>query len=60
MRVFLSAFRLPGEAQQIDRILVAFSEHCHACCLEGRSGLLQNPEVPIGLVKGCEESLLCV
>jgi Sec7-like guanine-nucleotide exchange factor len=23
MRIFLSAFRLPGEAQQIDRILVS-------------------------------------
>ena len=29
-RIFLSAFRLPGEAQQIDRILVAFSEICYA------------------------------
>jgi hypothetical protein len=45
MRVFLSAFRLPGEAQQIDRILVAFSEHCHLHCSEGRSGLLENAEV---------------
>ena len=45
MRIFLSAFRLPGEAQQIDRILVAFSEHCHAQCMEGRSGLLENAEV---------------
>lgn len=45
LRIFLSAFRLPGEAQQIDRILVAFSEHCHSCCPEGQSGLLQNSEV---------------
>lgn len=45
MRIFLSAFRLPGEAQQIDRILVAFSEFCHCKCLEGRSGLLENAEV---------------
>jgi len=45
MRIFLSAFRLPGEAQQIDRILVAFSEYCHANCIEGRSGLLENSEV---------------
>jgi Sec7-like guanine-nucleotide exchange factor len=45
MRIFLSAFRLPGEAQQIDRILVAFSEFCHSKCLEGRSGLLENAEV---------------
>jgi hypothetical protein len=45
MRIFLSAFRLPGEAQQIDRILVAFAEFCHSKCLEGRSGLLENAEV---------------
>lgn len=45
MRIFLSAFRLPGEAQQIDRILVAFSEYCHKNCLEGQEGLLENPEV---------------
>lgn len=45
MRIFLSAFRLPGEAQQIDRILVAFSEHCHSQCLEGKSGILENAEV---------------
>ena len=45
MRIFLSAFRLPGEAQQIDRILVAFSEFCHSNCIEGRSGLLENAEI---------------
>jgi len=45
MRIFLSAFRLPGEAQQIDRILVAFSEHCYSQCLEGKSGILENAEV---------------
>ena len=45
MRIFLSAFRLPGEAQQIDRILVAFSEYCHGGSVEGNSGLLENPEV---------------
>lgn len=45
MRIFLSAFRLPGEAQQIDRILVNFSEVCHAACVEGVSGLLENPEI---------------
>jgi hypothetical protein len=45
MRIFLSAFRLPGEAQQIDRILVAFSEYCHTSCIEGHNGLLENPEV---------------
>jgi hypothetical protein len=45
LRIFLSAFRLPGEAQQIDRILVAFSEMCHCQCDEGRSGVLENAEV---------------
>jgi hypothetical protein len=45
MRIFLSAFRLPGEAQQIDRILVAFSEYCHGGSIEGNNGLLENPEV---------------
>jgi Sec7-like guanine-nucleotide exchange factor len=45
MRIFLSAFRLPGEAQQIDRILVAFSEYCHSCSIEGQNGLVENPEV---------------
>lgn len=45
LRIFLSAFRLPGEAQQIDRILVAFSEHCHQCCKESKDGTLENSEV---------------
>lgn len=45
MRIFLSAFRLPGEAQQIDRILVTFSEYCHQCCIEGSSGEIENPEI---------------
>lgn len=45
MRIFLSAFRLPGEAQQIDRILVAFSEHCHSNCKEGKLGIIQNAEI---------------
>ena len=45
LRIFLSAFRLPGEAQQIDRILVAFSEYCHANSTEGRSGQIENPEI---------------
>lgn len=45
MRIFLSAFRLPGEAQQIDRILVAFSDYCHATCNECLSGILENSEV---------------
>ena len=45
IRIFLSAFRLPGEAQQIDRIIGAFSEHCHSCCIEGTSGVLENSMV---------------
>ncbi|CAK5173794.1 unnamed protein product [Aphanomyces euteiches] len=34
LRLFLSAFRLPGEAQQIDRILEAFAEMVYAQCRE--------------------------
>lgn len=45
MRLFLSAFRLPGEAQQIDRILVKFSDIVHSNCQEGVSGLLENAEI---------------
>ena len=45
LRIFLSAFRLPGEAQQIDRILVAFSEYCHAYSVDSTSGILENSEV---------------
>mmetsp|Transcript_5922 Transcript_5922/g.9632 ORF Transcript_5922/g.9632 Transcript_5922/m.9632 type:complete len:2029 (-) Transcript_5922:706-6792(-) len=45
IRIFLSAFRLPGEAAQIDRILMAFSDYAIANSLEGQSGLLQNIDV---------------
>ena len=45
MRIFLSAFRLPGEAQQIDRILVAFSEYCYEKSSEGRTGIVENSEI---------------
>jgi hypothetical protein len=34
LRMFLAAFRLPGEAQQIDRILQAFSDSCGRICDE--------------------------
>ena len=34
LRMFLAAFRLPGEAQQIDRILQAFSDSCGQMCEE--------------------------
>ena len=33
MRLLLSGFRLPGEAQKIDRILEAFAQHWHATTL---------------------------
>jgi hypothetical protein len=36
--MFLSGFRLPGEAQQIDRIIQAFSESCGICCQEYLTG----------------------
>jgi Sec7-like guanine-nucleotide exchange factor len=45
MRLFLSAFRLPGEAQQIDRILVAFSEYCYEHSIEHKQNILENPEI---------------
>mmetsp|Transcript_26583 Transcript_26583/g.64813 ORF Transcript_26583/g.64813 Transcript_26583/m.64813 type:complete len:1679 (-) Transcript_26583:89-5125(-) len=35
LRMFLACFRLPGEAQQIDRILQAFSDSCSRLCEEG-------------------------
>ena len=40
LRMFLAAFRLPGEAQMIDRILQAFSESCASKCDEGYNGRL--------------------
>ncbi len=40
LRMFLSAFRLPGEAQQIDRVVQAFADAAFACCLEAKSGVL--------------------
>ncbi len=45
LRIFLSAFRLPGEAQQIDRILIAFSEHCHLHSQDSYVGIVENADV---------------
>jgi hypothetical protein len=39
LRMFLAAFRLPGEAQQIDRILQAFADRCSRVCEEFKLGL---------------------
>jgi hypothetical protein len=39
--MFLSSFRLPGEAQQIDRILQAFAETCATQCEESQFGSLK-------------------
>ncbi len=41
LRMFLAAFRLPGEAQQIDRILQAFAESCGLQCEESQTGRLK-------------------
>jgi hypothetical protein len=41
LRMFLSAFRLPGEAQQIDRILQAFADTCSQVCEESMYGHLK-------------------
>jgi hypothetical protein len=40
LRMFLSAFRLPGEAQQIDRVVQAFSDAAFLNCVEPRAGIL--------------------
>jgi hypothetical protein len=46
LRMFLAAFRLPGEAQQIDRILQAFSDSCGQVCEEssGRKLFSEDPK----------------
>jgi hypothetical protein len=36
LRMFLASFRLPGEAQQIDRILQAFADICSRVCEESK------------------------
>ncbi len=41
LRMFLAAFRLPGEAQMIDRILQGFSESCGRVCEESMNGSLK-------------------
>jgi len=41
LRMFLAAFRLPGEAQQIDRILQAFADTCSRKCDESMNGRLK-------------------
>ncbi|KAL3921345.1 MAG: hypothetical protein SGILL_002796 [Bacillariaceae sp.] len=41
LRMFLSSFRLPGEAQQIDRILQAFADSCGNMCEESSQGALK-------------------
>jgi len=40
LRMFLASFRLPGEAQQIDRILQAFADSCGNLCEESKNGAL--------------------
>merc|ERR1712151_678853 len=39
--MFLATFRLPGEAQQIDRILQAFADSCSQACEESANGKYQ-------------------
>jgi len=41
LRMFLASFRLPGEAQQIDRILQAFADSCGNLCEESKNGALK-------------------
>jgi len=45
LRMFLAAFRLPGEAQQIDRILQAFANECYLHCQESQTGLFATSDV---------------
>ena len=42
LRMFLATFRLPGEAQQIDRILQAFSDTCSQVCEECKIGIFSS------------------
>lgn len=42
LRMFLATFRLPGEAQQIDRILQAFSDCCSKVCNESHQGIFSS------------------
>lgn len=44
LRMFLAAFRLPGEAQQIDRILQAFANKCGVLCQEASALLSTDPK----------------
>ena len=44
LRMFLSSFRLPGEAQMIDRILQAFSEAIACVCKESTNGLFSSSD----------------
>jgi Sec7 domain len=41
LRMFLACFRLPGEAQQIDRILQAFADSCGNSCEESSQGAIK-------------------
>ncbi|KAL3795042.1 hypothetical protein HJC23_006363 [Cyclotella cryptica] len=41
LRMFLATFRLPGEAQMIDRILQGFAESCGCSCEESVNGSLK-------------------
>eukprot|EP00536_Pseudo-nitzschia_multiseries_P009846 jgi/Psemu1/258490/estExt_Genewise1Plus.C_2860061 len=41
LRMFLAAFRLPGEAQQISRIVQAFADSCGNLCEESKNGALK-------------------
>lgn len=45
VRIFLSAFLLPKEGQQIERIFTTLSEYCHKTCLECVNGALENSDV---------------
>ncbi len=45
LRMFLAAFRLPKEAQQIDRVLQAYANAAFNHCAEARAGQLASADV---------------
>jgi len=47
LRTFLTSFHLPGEAQQIDRILTIFAPYVSLSCMECQTGLFSTEDVTL-------------
>lgn len=45
LRMFLAAFRLPSEAQEIDRVLEAFAQEAYEHCVESQNGYFATSDV---------------